>query len=59
MVTKASGLLPVSEVAKRYGISNQQVLRAIRAKRLRAYKIGWMWAIRERDLPDSWSDLPS
>lgn len=60
MVTRARqgrGLVSVSEVAKRFAVSNQQVLRAIRAEKLRARKIGWSWVIDEKDLPRLWADL--
>lgn len=45
----AQELLTVSEVAVRLRVSNRSVLRYIKAKRLRAVKIG-QWRIKETDL---------
>lgn len=47
-------LLSVSEVAKRYGISHQTAIRAVRAKRIPAHKVGWFWVIPESTLPAVW-----
>lgn len=48
----------VTDVADRYNVSRQSVIRAIRTKKIRARKIGWVWVFRDRDLPRDWDSLP-
>lgn len=52
------GLIPISEVAKKYGKSITQVRYAIQQQRLPGTKIGWCWFCDDRLLPDFWPLTP-
>lgn len=52
MVTKASDLMTVADAARIAGVTNQTVMRAIRAGGLKANKISgsWQWFIEPQEL---------
>lgn len=47
-------LISTKEVAKRYNVTNRQVLYAIRMKKIRGKKVGWTWVCDTRYLPEKW-----
>lgn len=42
------------QVADRYGVTIQEVHYALRSKKLRAQKAGWIWIFPAEDLPEEW-----
>lgn len=49
-------LIPIQEVAKRYGKTVPQVRYAIKQQRLSGTKNGWCWFCEESSLPELWPD---
>lgn len=47
-------LISTNEVANRYGVTNRQVLYAIRMKKIKGKKVGWSWVCDTRYLPEKW-----
>lgn len=54
MVTTNERLYTVSQAASLMGVKPTTIIRAIRAKKLKARKIGWQWVINKGDLPQRW-----
>jgi len=52
------GYLTVNEAAERRGVRRQSVLSLIDRKRLKAYRVGKQWLIREEDL-EAFVPLPA
>ena len=44
----------VNEVAKRYGLTNRQVLYALNRGHIEGDKVGWIWLIDTSTLPVKW-----
>jgi len=42
------------EIAQRYGVETREVLYAIRKGLLKGEKMGWVWVVRESELPKIW-----
>lgn len=51
---KHDELLTTQEVADLFNVPVRRVLRMIREGRLDAQKLGWIWLVPKRALPDSW-----
>ena len=54
MPAEVESLLTVRQIAERFDVGTNSVLRMIREKRLEAKKVGWQWVVDESDLPESW-----
>lgn len=51
-------LLSVQDVIKKYDdVNRHDVIYAIKAGKLPAFKSDWSWLIKEQDLPVNWGDL--
>jgi len=59
VAVQIENLLTVRQVADRFDIKPNSVLRMIREQRLEARKVGWFWVIEEDDLPESWPPPPN
>lgn len=51
-------LLPINEIAERYGKTVSQVRYAIDQGRIPCTKVGWSWVVNDEDLPDKWPMTP-
>ena len=53
-----SNLLTVREIVNLYpGIDRTDVVYAIKSNKLKAEKVGWVWVVRQENLPQNWQDL--
>lgn len=53
-----SNLLTVREIVNLYpGIDRTDVVYAIKSNKLKAEKVGWVWVVRQENLPQKWQDL--
>ena len=53
-----SNLLTVREIVNLYpGIDRTDVVYAIKSKKLKAEKVGWVWVVKRENLPQKWQDL--
>lgn len=53
-----SNLLTVREIVNLYpGIDRTDVVYAIKSNKLKAEKVGWVWVVKQENLPQKWQDL--
>jgi len=49
-------LYTTEDISRIYNKSYKQVIYALMTGRLKGYKIGWMWFVKESDLPPQWPE---